>query len=176
MIHQLNIILKPGMPTEHFEEWRLLASQDKDVFLKFWAIAQDTSEKYAWRALWVIEHAIIKQDHLLDIIISDLQILVLHSQNNSILRIGLKLICKRPIPNTDIAGHLLSKCETLLLDTKVPIATRANALLFFYEFCKVERALSNELILIIEHLESYESSAGMKARFRMIKKEFSKWS
>lgn len=170
MRNELRPVFSKGMGNIDFQEWMLVASKDPKVFKEFWEIAQKDEEPYAWRALWIIEHAIQKNKSLLDNIYSDLLLLIIRTENNSFLRIGLKIINLKPVEESDTSGRLLMKCEKILLNPKIPIATRANALQFFFEFCKTVPELIPELKVLMEHLEEQEGSSGMKARFRIIRK------
>jgi len=150
--------------------WVAACTEDDRCFLEFWAIAKNPQQKYAWRALWLIEHAIKKKETLLDLILDELYILLVQTNSHSILRMGLKLVILRPLTSTDIVGQLLNKCEEILLDTKMPIATRANSLQFIFEFCKTEPDFINELEVLLDHIAEQETSAGMKSRVRLIRK------
>lgn len=175
MNNELLPLFGKGMNSEELHRWMDICSKDKVRFYEFWTIAQDPDEKYAWRALWVIEHACTKNTELLDIILLDLYKFLHTTNNNSLLRIGLKLINMRPALLTDDAGRLLTKSETLLLDPKVPVATRANALFYIFQMCKQEHELANELEIMINHIEENGSSAAFRSRFRIIRKEIKKW-
>lgn len=163
-----------GILLDDLHLWMDICAKDEKAFLEFWDTAKDPSQEFAWRALWVMEHAIKKNDALLDLIIEELYPLLIQTQNNSLLRIGLKLVTLRPISSDDIVGKLLNRCEAILLNTKMPIATRANSLQFIFEFCKTEPDFSNELEALVDHIAEHESSAGMRARIRLIKKALHK--
>lgn len=167
-------LFEKGVHLEDFHLWMDVSSKDPKVFLAFWEITKDPTETHAWRALWVMEHAIKKNNALLDLIIKELYPLLIQTDNHSLLRIGLKLVIERPITSDDIAGELLNKCEKILLNTKMPIATRANSLQFIFEFCKVEPDFVNELEALMDHIADHESSGGMKSRIRLIRKAITK--
>lgn len=163
-----------GIQLDDLHYWMDACAKDEEAFLAFWSVAQDPAEEFAWRALWVIEHAIKKNNTLLDLILEELYPLLVQTDNHSLLRIGLKLVIERPITSDDIVGELLNKCEEILLNTKMPIATRANSLQFIFEFCKVEPDFTNELRVLIDHIADHETSGGMKARIRLIRKAIAK--
>lgn len=167
-------IFDKSLQLDDIHAWMDICAKDKEALLSFWDVAKDPHQKYNWRALWIIEHAIKKTPSLLDIIIDELYILLVSTENHSLLRIGLKLVIQRPLKTEDIAGELLNKCETLLLNTKMPIATRANSLQFIFEFCKIEPDFSNELKVLIDHITDHETSSGMRSRIRHIKKALAK--
>lgn len=170
MQESIQHIFEKGIQLDDIHEWMEICSKDEKAFFTFWEVAKDPKEPFAWRALWVIEHAIKKNDALLDLIIEGLYPLLIQTDNHSLLRIGLKLVIERPITSDDIAGELLNKCEDILLNTKMPIATRANSLQFIFEFCKVEPDFTNELEALIDHIADHETSGGMRARIRHIRK------
>ena len=174
MNDSIQYLFKKGIHLDDLHFWMEACAKDREDFLRFWAVAKDPTEEFAWRALWVLEHAIKKNNALLDLIIEELYPLLIQTDNNSLLRIGLKLVTLRPLSSEDIVGQLLNKCEEILLNTKMPIATRANSLQFIFEFCKVEPDFANELQALIDHIADHEASAGMKARMRLIRKALTK--
>lgn len=170
MRNSIQHIFSKSIQLSDLHLWMEACANDEKTFFEFWTIAKDPTEAYAWRALWILEHTIKKNDALLDLIHEELHTLLLQTDNHSLLRMGLKLIILRPLKTNDTVGHLLNKCEGILLNTKIPIATRVNSLQFIFEFCKVEPGFTNELHVLMDHIAEHESSAGMKARIRLIRK------
>ena len=167
-------IFDKAYQSDEYRHWMTVCAKDAKIFLEFWSVAKDPNVKLAWRALWIMEHAVKKNDTLLDLILEELYLLLVQTDNHSILRMGLKLVILRPLNNDEIGVKLLNKCEEILLNTKMPIATRANSLQYIFEFCKIEKDFINELQSIIDHISDHETSSGMKARIRIIKKALSK--
>jgi len=163
-------LFKKGAQQEDFYHWMKVVASDATFFHDFWALAKDENVPNHWRALWVIEHAIKINPQLLEEIIDPLYHLMIESTNNSLLRIGLKLICQRPVPANELSVQLLNKCEDLLLSSKTPIATRANSLEYLFAFCKTAPDFIQELESIMDHLAQQDNSSGMKARMRHIQK------
>ncbi len=168
------LLFSKGFSSEDFQFWMDAAAKDDTVFQEFWAIAQNTSIKNNWRAMWVIDHAVQRNSKRLDQILDELYLLIHETVDNSLLRMGLKLICQRPIPANDLTGKILNKCEDLLLNTKTPIATRVNSLQYIFEFCKIEPDLTNELEALMDHLSEHETTSGIHSRIRIIRKALSK--
>jgi hypothetical protein len=167
-------IFEAGIQLDDLHFWMDACANNQEAFMAFWKIAQDKNQKNNWRALWVIEHAIQKNKDNINLILPELFKLLVETDNNSIMRIGLKLAIIHPLKEDDIIGELLNKCEGLLLNTKTPIATRANSLQFIFEFCKIEPDFTNELKAILDHIGEHESSGGMKSRIRIINKALNK--
>ncbi len=172
----IEALFNKSMQLDDLHFWMEVCATNKDAFLSFWVITNDPQQKHAWRALWVIEHAIKRNNKMLDLIFEDLYPLLIKTKNNSILRMGLKLAILRPIPNNDTSGKLLIKCERLLGNSKIPIATRVNSLQFIFELCKTEPDFTKELEALMSHISEHEQSAGMKSRIRLIRKELKKLS
>lgn len=170
----INILFEKGAQLDDLHYWMEVAAKDDQAFQDFWAIANDKEVKNNWRALWVIDHAIQRNTQRLDEVLKQLYSLMLETDNHSLLRMGIKLICQRPILANDQSGELLNKCEDILLNTKMPIATRANSLQYIFEFCKIEPDLINELEVLMDHLAENETSGGMTARIRNIRKACTK--
>ena len=169
-------IFEKGISMDELHFWMEECAHNDEAFLTFWQFALDDTQEKSWRALWVIEHAIKKNKAQSQHIFPRIYHLLLSTSNHSILRMGLKLVLLRPIPDNDDAGHLFNKCEEIVLDKKMPIATRANSLQFMYEFCKKEAELANELMLLLDFIAQQESSGGMTTRIRNIRKGLYKLS
>lgn len=169
-------IFEKGIAMDDLHFWMEECAHNDEAFLTFWQFALDDTQEKSWRALWVVEHAIKKNKAQSHHIFPEIYTLLLNTNNHSILRMGLKLVLLHPIPNNDETGHLLTKCESLVLDSKIPVATRANSLQFMYEFCKIEPELSTELMLLLDHIGQETSSGGMTARIRNIRKGLNKLS
>lgn len=170
----IQYIFGKGLQLDDVHQWMDVCAKDEEATLAFWEVAKDAEQKNNWRALWIIEHAIKKTPALLDLILDELYELLISSSNHSLLRIGLKMVIQRPLKNEDITGHLLNKCEEVLLDTKMPVGTRANSLQFIYEFCKMEPDFGNELEALMEHIAQHESSNAMGSRIKQIRKALHK--
>lgn len=174
MTANIQHIFDKGIALDDLHFWMEECSKNDEAFLSFWQFAQDHHQEKSWRALWVIEHAIKKNRDQAHHIFPDLYPLLIKTDNHSILRMGFKLVLLRPIPNSDEAGELLVKAEQITLNSKMPIATRANSLQFMFEFCKVEPELAQEVELILDHLSEHENSGGITARIRNIRKGLQK--
>ena len=174
MIGKIQDILNQGLVTNELDYWKDECSKNPEAFLAFWHFALEEKHEKCWRALWVVEHAIYRNKAQTDLIFPEIYSLLVKTSNHSLLRMGLKLVLLRPIPPSDECGQILAKCEMLIFDKQTPIATRANALQFMYEFCKIEPALAPELELLIEHLQEQNPAGGLKARIRHIRKGLQK--
>ncbi len=153
-----------------------VCAKDANLFLQYWQIVKDNTYAHSWRALWVIDYALKKDKSHLDLIIDELYDLLLKTNNNSLLRLGLKIIVLKPIPVNDTAGALLNKCEDLLLNRKIPVGTRVNCLQYIFEFCKAEPDLFNELEYLIDLIKEQNNTAAMKCRIRDIRKEMKQYN
>ncbi len=174
MNHNIENIFASNNDWSDFPYWMDKSESDHNTFNLFWNITKKEKKKNCWRAFWIVEKSLAKKPKWLNEILIELYQLMLKTNNNSYERIGLKLICQRPIINDDLASELLNKCEDLALNGKTPIATRTNCLQYIFEFCKMAPVLVNELNIILDHLSEQDNTAGMKSKIRNIRKEISK--
>ena len=158
----------------NYQYWMDIASKDKAVFNTFWEITKGDKYENNWRALWIIENAIKKDKNLLNDILFELYQLIVSTDNNSLRRMALKLICKKTIINDDISSKVLNKCESFILNNKIPVAVRANAIQYFYQFCKIEKDLINELIIILDHISEQENTPAMISKIKNTRKAIAK--
>ncbi|MDA3817763.1 MAG: hypothetical protein PF486_10330 [Prolixibacteraceae bacterium] len=146
------------------------AEHDRDLFMTLWKHVRQNPKGKTWRLLWILEHATEKDNTFITPILDELYDLVLQTENDSYLRIGLKMIMRCPI-NEDYAGALLDKCIEWINNSKMKVGTRAMGLEFFFRICMLYPEMAPELLAIIdEHMER-SPSAGLKSRMQQIRKQ-----
>ncbi len=145
------------------------ASESPDVFFIIWEMIKERPTKKSWRLLWILDHATEKSNRNILPILDGLHQMVLNTDNESFIRIGMKLILRCPV-NEDYAGELLERSVEWMYNQKSNMSTQVMGLEYFYRVCQIYPEMKPELMAHVDEMAQHTTSAGVKSRLRQIRK------
>jgi hypothetical protein len=146
----------------------LKAEREQSFFNSIWDIAKEIPFDKSWRLLWILDHATDKRNDFILPILDELYQIVLATNNESYIRMGLTLILKCPIVD-DYISALLDRCVVWMNDPKAKISSQVLGLEFFFRSCLKYPEMSPELIANINDMLERSPSAGYKHRLLKIR-------
>lgn len=127
---------------------------------ELWALAK-TSIPHAWRAAWALAHVNDKDSQLLIPYLTQIEELVVTTQNLSIKRELLKVLLLHPLPE-EPSGVLLDHCLETATSALVPVGLRMYAMSMVAKYCERYPELSPEFVAVLETILAEPPSVGMK--------------
>jgi len=134
---------------------------------KLMKLITDEKRSEYWRAAWIADKINARNSGLISPYLPLLYKALKSSQNNSKLRLLLKITSQHPISKQQ-QGFLFDICLRIFTTPVYPAAVRVHALQNLYEVSQMEPDLKHELILIIENEMELHSTAGIKSRGRSL--------
>ena len=147
------------------------AADNQKIFNTLWEMVKKGPDKKTWRFLWIMDHATEKQNDFILPILDEVYMMVLKTNNESVVRHTMKLILRCPV-NEEYAGELLDRCSSWMNNPKSKISSQVLGMEFFYRTCQLYPEMAPELITLIDDLLERSPSAGFKSKLKKIRNEF----
>ncbi len=137
-----------------------------DILLEF---ASATSDRFAFRASWILTKICESDTALIDDIAPRLTGLLKEATQNGIIRSWLKILSDSDVSKLDETdqGYLADYCFKLLGSGFSEIAQKVYSMAILYKLSLIYPDLANELVTAIM-LAAEEGSAAIKARGQMV--------
>lgn len=167
---KINVLLNSLYSKADYDVMFKKAAQDQSLFTAIWEIAKEKPENESWRIVWILDHATEKKNGFIFPILDELHERVLKSNNESFIRLCMKLILRCPV-NEDYAGELLERCVEWMNNPKAKVSSQGLGLEYFYRVCQLYPEMTPELLAHIDNMLENRPSAGMKIRLKQIRKK-----
>ena len=127
----------------------------------------------AWRTAWIIDKLSVKKPALIEPYHKTLVGMLKKTKNNSIRRLFTKILGANLTKECE-DGELIDKCLNWIIQPKIPVAVKANAMQLLFEICKVYPELIPEFRMVVEE-GLPAGSKGYKSKARNLLKTIDNW-